>query len=272
MWFFVAFSRDSFSNGPRAVLALERHAEILRSLRESGSVSVVQLAQRFAVTDETIRRDLAKLARRGRLVRTHGGAVASEVGEPPYVERLDANVAEKRLIATAAVAHLRPNDVIAIDASSTGLEFARAIPEGEFTVVTNGLDVLRTLAPRDDIALISTGGEYDRAGECFVGPIAETSLRTIAVGLAVMSCRGVDPECGCSEASPAHASYKRAVLVMADRSLLLVDHTKLDRRSVAIFAHPREFTAMITDATSTAERRAAFDRAGARVSIPPPAG
>ncbi|MGL4512387.1 MAG: DeoR/GlpR family DNA-binding transcription regulator [Lacipirellulaceae bacterium] len=247
------------------MLAIERHTEILRSLRQSGAVSVIQLAERFAVTDETIRRDLAKLARGGRLVRTHGGAVAIEAGEPPYVERLVTNVEEKRLLATAAIAYLKPGEVIAIDASSTGLEFARALPEGDFTVVTNGLDVLRTLAPRTDVALISTGGEYDRAGECFVGPIAEASLRSIAVGLAVLSCRGVDPSCGCSEASPAHASYKRAVLAMAERSLLLVDHTKLGRRSVALFAHPGDFTAVVTDHGATPDDVDRLQQSGVRV-------
>jgi DeoR/GlpR family transcriptional regulator of sugar metabolism len=248
-----------------AVLAPERHAEILRSLRQAGAVSVIQLAERFAVTDETIRRDLAKLARGGRLVRTHGGAVANEAGEPPYVERLVTNVDEKRRLAAAALAYLRPGEVIAIDASSTGLEFARALPEGGFTVVTNGLDVLRTLAPRGDVSLLSTGGEYDRAGECFVGPIAEASLRSIAVGLAVLSCRGVDASCGCSEASPTHASYKRAVLSMAERSLLLVDHTKLGRRSVALFAHPRDFSAVITDHGAADDHLTAIKQSGAQV-------
>ena len=52
-----------------------RHPEILEIARRDGKVTVEDLARRFGVTLQTIRRDLGELADAGRLERVHGGAV-----------------------------------------------------------------------------------------------------------------------------------------------------------------------------------------------------
>ena len=52
------------------MLSLERHREILALLEREGSARVTDLAERFAVTEETIRRDLQKLAATDRSLRS----------------------------------------------------------------------------------------------------------------------------------------------------------------------------------------------------------
>ncbi|WP_030924915.1 DeoR family transcriptional regulator, partial [Streptosporangium amethystogenes] len=58
--------------------AEERQQEILHRARTIGRVDVVTLSEEFAVTTETIRRDLTALERSGVLRRVHGGAIPVE--------------------------------------------------------------------------------------------------------------------------------------------------------------------------------------------------
>lgn len=253
------------------MIAGQRQNEIFRDLQEQGAVSVTALAERFAVTDETIRRDLSKLARSGRVKRTHGGAVlaASDPGEPPFAIRQTANTAAKRAIARAASQLIEPGDVIAIDASSTGLELAKLLPEVPpelpITVVSNGLDVVRWLAERPDVNVISTGGEFDAAGQCFVGPIAETALRQFAFRRVFVSCRALDATRGAGESCPSHAAVKRAMLVAADESYLLADSSKAAERAMCYFAEPSEFTRVFSDDALPAATRDSLVTAGAEL-------
>src|SRR5258708_21245508 len=55
--------------------AEDRRHQILRLLEHEGNVKVENLAERFAVSQVTIRKDLAELEEQGLLQRTYGGAV-----------------------------------------------------------------------------------------------------------------------------------------------------------------------------------------------------
>src|SRR3954447_5558347 len=65
------------------MLAAQRRELILHEVRNGHGAGVVALAQQFEVSEMTVRRDLARLAREGRLKRVHGGAIPED-GEPPF--------------------------------------------------------------------------------------------------------------------------------------------------------------------------------------------
>ncbi|TWT98151.1 Glucitol operon repressor [Botrimarina colliarenosi] len=253
------------------MLAGQRQREIVRDLQQQGAVSVAALAERFAVTDETIRRDLTKLARSGRVVRTHGGAVLADedAGEAPFAVRVAVNTEAKQAIARHAAALVEPGEVIAIDASSTGLELAKLLPHGEpdrpITVVSNGLDVVHWLAERPGVNVISTGGEFDASGQCFVGSIAEAALRQFAFHRAFVSCKAVDASRGAGESCPSHAAVKRAMLAAADEAYLLADSSKAAERAMCYYAEPRKFTRVFSDDALPDATREALVAAGAEL-------
>lgn len=237
------------------VLPKQREAKILADLEELGVVTVNELAERLAVTGETIRRDLTKLAERGRLVRTHGGAVAASdqtLVESPFAVRKTDRGEQKRALGQAAALSVAPGQIIAVDASTTCLELARqlAVPQHgpNITVVSNGLDVVRWLAGRAGVEVICTGGEFDADGACFVGPVAESTLRQFSFDRAFVSCRGYDLERGASEASPAHASLKRQMLEQSKSAWLLVDASKVGSRSACYVGETESFDVIACEA------------------------
>lgn len=250
-------------------LARQRRVEILSELEDRGAVRVTTLAKRFEVAEETIRRDLDKLSHEGRLVRTHGGALSirNQRYELPTAVRRNTLAAEKRRIAYQALSHIEENDVLAFDASTTVLELVCILPDIPLTVITHGLDAARLLADRPKIQVICTGGEYDIPSSCLLGPIAEESLRRFSIDKAFFSCKGVDLERGCSEASMAHAAVKRLFMQLPSQCFLMIDNSKFGVRSMAYSGSVYDVDNIITDDNTDPTFIDALRKAGVNTEV-----
>lgn len=97
------------------MLVPERHKKIVQIINDKKNVRVNELSKLFAVTEETIRRDLEKLEAKNKLQRTHGGAVAmddSDDDEIPFNDRQVLNRNEKMDVAKVAVSYIDDQDII----------------------------------------------------------------------------------------------------------------------------------------------------------------
>lgn len=250
-------------------LAKERRLEILAELKELGAVRVAELAVRFSVAEETIRRDLDRLSDEGLLARTHGGAlsVRNDRFDLPLSIRKNSRAGEKRIIAQEAFKKIEPNDVVAFDASTTVLELACLLPDMPLTVVTYALDVARLLIDRPQIKVIVTGGELDAQSICLLGPVAESNLRKFEINKAFFSCKGIDLTRGYSEATLLQASMKEAVLEVSENCYLLADHTKFGVRSMAYYGGLSSVGEVITDGQIEVNYLDALEEAGVIASV-----
>ena len=127
----------------------DRMQRVLELLDTREVVSVTELAHAFAVSEVTVRNDLATLARQGLIARIRGGARALQRGqsEVAFDVRLRVQEAEKRAIARAAAAMVDDGEAVALDSSTTAFYIALEFREKrELVVVTNGLRVAAALA------------------------------------------------------------------------------------------------------------------------------
>ena len=107
------------------MLAAQRRELILDAVRSGQTAGVVELAQRFDVSEMTVRRDLAQLAREGKLTRVHGGAV-SEREEPPFAaDRRRAPRREGPHRRAPPPALVADGQTMMIDIGTTTLQLAR---------------------------------------------------------------------------------------------------------------------------------------------------
>lgn len=232
------------------MLAAERQRRILEICRRDGNVRTTDLARDFDVTEETIRRDLDSLSKRGHLLRTHGGAMDPSVSlaEPSHNERQARQSAEKEAIAAEAVTWLSPGETILLDASSTVLELASHLPAGlPLRVVTYSLAVVERLAVRDDLELIQLGGSFESRGRRFSGMLTETAARSLRVDRFFFSGGGLDPTRGISEPNPEQARLKRLMIDHAVWNCALLDHSKFGVRGDYFFATPDRIDVVVTD-------------------------
>lgn len=246
------------------VIAVQRHRLIVKHVLGHGAARVSDLARTFDVTEETIRRDLRTLARQGVIARTHGGAVALDPGidveEPPYDAREATNREAKEAIARAALRHVPPKSVIALDASSTVCTLARLLPDEPLTVVTNSLVICSLLARRRHIEVICTGGTLESDSMAFTGLHARRTIESLNINALFFSCRGVDFDRGLSEANDRHASIKLQMIESSQRRVLLVDSSKLGGQSTVFIGPIGLADCVLTERPDDAAARANLER------------
>ena len=109
----------------RGILPAERRRQITKLVAEFGVLRIGDVAARFGVADETVRRDFLSLERLGVLTREHGGASLPGVDtETPYRRRERSQSAAKRLIAQAAALIVRDGSTIILDSGTTTITWS----------------------------------------------------------------------------------------------------------------------------------------------------
>ncbi|HVA87322.1 MAG TPA: DeoR/GlpR family DNA-binding transcription regulator [Candidatus Saccharimonadales bacterium] len=216
---------------------------------EHGSVQVSRLAAEYDVSEETIRRDLDRLARLGLVVRTRGGAVApgTSLTERDLQIRAQENRPEKRAIARAVVERLVKDGIsIGLDTGSTTLEIARALRGRSVTVVTNSLPAINELAGTD-VTLVVLGGTFQPRSMSVVGAMTERAADQLHCDLALISAPAMTAEHGPMDTDLEAIEVKRAFIRRANRSYAVVDHTKLGRTAFSTICEPTLLTGLVTD-------------------------
>src|SRR5690625_1899761 len=234
----------------KSMLVAERHQKIVELVNERKSIRVTELSQIFSITEETIRRDLEKLEKQNKLLRSHGGAVRLSTSlstEVSYLEREITNVQEKKQIALEAVKQVIEGDKIILDASTTAWYMAKELPDIDITVLTNSIKVATELSTKKEITVISTGGILRSESLSNVGPLAESSLESYHVNKAFISCKGLHLEHGMSEASEQQGRIKEIMVNNADTVYIMVDHSKFGTQAFTRFSSLDSIDYIITD-------------------------
>ena len=252
------------SSEGRDVFARERQQHIARSVEEHGRVRVTDLAERFDVSEVTIRKDLRVLETEGRVVRAHGGALAPGRSRPERAfevrERLQR--AEKERIGAAGAALVVDGESIALDASTTALAMARALTNRggwvHLTVITNGLRIASELVGHRGITVAMPGGFVRSEALSVVGPLGSGLLERVNIQKAFMGAAGFTLETGLSDATDEEAQIKRLIVGAAREVVALIDHTKWGRSAFATFCPTDMLTAVVTDGEAPAEMTVAL--------------
>lgn len=230
--------------------AEERQRQVGERVMREGRVDVAQLIEQFAVTGETVRRDLIALERRGVLRRTHGGAIPVErLGfEPTTQVRAAVMTAEKARIARAAVLEVPAEGAILIDSGTTTAMLAELLPEDRsLMVVTGSLQVMNALVNRRNITVMVVGGRLRPGSLCCVDAWAMQALAGIRVDVAFIGTNGLTVEHGLTTSDQAEATTKSAMMRCARHVVLLADHSKVGTEYFHLFGDLSQVDVLITD-------------------------
>lgn len=229
------------------MLPAERRLTIENLIRQSGSVAVSEMSQRFQVSEATIRRDLEILERQGSLQKTYGGAVL--VADAPYQSQKAVQVRAKEGIARLASGLVQPGEAIFIEASTTNFFLARELRTApDVLVITNSIDIAATLADAPGASLVVVGGDLRKETAALVGPLAERVLHDIRVHRAFLGVSALCAHRGMSTGSLVEAQLKRAVIACAKQVVGLLDHTKFGLEAFAFVAPTSALDVVVTDA------------------------
>jgi DeoR family glycerol-3-phosphate regulon repressor len=227
-----------------------RQTEILEIARSEGRVVVEDLARRFDVTLQTIRRDLTDLADAGHLDRVHGGAVARRgVANIGYEARRRMNEAAKAAIARACAALIPDNASLILNIGTTTEAVARELlAHRNITVVTNNLNVANILVANESCEVMVSGGALRRSDGGLVGELATQFIEQFKVDYAVIGTSALDQDGDLLDFDLAEVRVSKAIIRQARRVFLVADSSKLARKAPVRIASIADLDAVFTDA------------------------
>lgn len=226
-----------------------RQTDILEITRSEGKVTVEDLAERFGVTVQTIRRDLTELADAGRLQRVHGGAIQpSGTTNIGYEDRRILNQVTKRNIAQACAKQIPDGASLFLNiGTSTEAVAQELLSRHRLLVVTNNMNVAQILAANPDCQVIVTGGTLRRSDGGLVGNLASKTIRQFKFDIAVIGCSALDQDGDLLDFDFQEVEVSQAIIAQSRRCFLVADHSKFQRTAPARIASLDEIDVFFTD-------------------------
>ena len=229
----------------------ERQKKMMEYIEANTSAQIRELAEKFHVSEATVRRDLDELDQQGALRRTHGGAIKldrSTSYESMYSEKISQMTDEKHRIADRAAQLVHPGDTVIVDSGTTTFFIAQALSHLEnLTIITNDLYIAYQTPLHPSSTLIVTGGMRRHSRQELVGSVPENFIRDTHVDVAFIGVDGIDLMGGITNANFAEVGVKRLMIHAAERSIIAVDHTKFGRVALAKICDLQDVSLLLTD-------------------------
>lgn len=247
----------------------ERHDLILGEIRASAAIRVSELAERFGVSGETIRRDLAELGEAGLVSRTYGGAtIRPMTSEPTISERGLSFVEERARIGHAAAARVERGQTVMIDGGSTTYQAARHLAQltKDLVIITNSVSVASIADMNPTFHVILCPGRYDLREASVLGEDTLDYLSRFNANFAIIGASALSADGPC-DAIPGSAAVKRTMLSRASEAILVIDQSKFARTALQTVCPFEALGEIITDGHPPDEIGAAIRNAGTKLSV-----
>jgi len=254
------------------LLPERRRDRIVEELARCDAVRSEDLARRFGVSLETIRRDLLLLEERGLARRIFGGATTAggRTVEPPYEERSVAQLAQKQAMARVAAGLICEGDTVIFDVGTSVLEVARALPADlHCRILTNSILVANELAGRARIEVLLSGGKVRPGDLALAGPDAIRFFKNYYADRVFLGSGGVDSTAGLTDYHIDEIAVRKLLIEHAAECFVLADSSKIGHIAVGKVCPLAALTAVITDDGADPEAVKALRDAGGEVLIAP---
>jgi DeoR/GlpR family transcriptional regulator of sugar metabolism len=256
----------------RQAKLVARREAIARLVLAEGTVKIEALTERLGVSTMTVHRDLDELESKGILRKERGAAsaVSSSVLDASDAYRNTRQLLEKKAIARACVGFLEPGQSIFLDDSTTVRQVAKYV-QGRLplTVICNALPLMNELSAIRGISLVGLGGAYFSWCGAFMGPSTTDEISRIRADTAILSTAAIVDDV-CFHQQQDTVAVKKAMLAASAMKILLVDHTKFDKRALHEIVPLTDFDMVIVDSRTSEEHVSRLRSRGVNVVVAEP--
>lgn len=242
------------------MIYIERKKNILKALEEKGVISIKDISLELNTSEITIRRDFEKLENEGYLTRVSGGAVLNDDTDSSY-DNVELSVKQKKIqnedkknkVAIATADLIKDGDCVFLDCGTCMIPLIKLLARKNITIVTNNITILQYLHnPIAEIFVI--GGRYNSTYEMNAGSTAEEYMKTFHFDISILGCAGIDLKSGDIYTSAIDGYImKKAALTQCDSSILILDSTKLSKKSLVKISNIKNINHIICDKTAENE-------------------
>lgn len=242
------------------LLPEQREQVILKRLRTHGRVLASALAAELQTSEHTVRRHLRDLADQGRCKRVYGGALLISPSDKPAAVRMNEAVDRKARLAVAAVSIVRPRQILLLDAGSTNVAIAGALPDNaNLTVVTNSPEACTRLLNRPGFDVILIGGRIAHGAAGSLGATALLQIQQIRADLCFLGACAFDPQEGVAAFHAEDAELKRAMVKASGQIAIAMTSEKLMTAAPYSVAPAGEVDYLFVEADLQAARLASLE-------------
>lgn len=230
------------------MLKAERHKIILAKIALEQKVSTIQLALDLNISEDTIRRDLNELNKKGFLEKVYGGAFPI-VNKPANIFDITiVNKEKKNKIGQKALRLLADGQVIIMSGGTTNLAFARLIPtDFKATIYTYSLPIAMQLSQHPFIELIFIGGKLQKNAMVTIGMDVVQVLSKLKADICFMGSSSINVRTGLTEMGYEVSLVKKAMMKASDKVVCMVTSEKLNTKMPYVVCEINLLNIIITD-------------------------
>lgn len=233
------------------MLEIERHNLIIKETFNRKFVNVRELAELMNVTEQTIRRDLNKLQKKGYIKRVRGGATlinGNTLKEKfSYKDSSMKNINEKKLIAEKAAKLIKNDMIVALSTSTIASLIAERINAENVSIITNSLDIANICSEMNNIVLFLTGGVFYKNFRAFEGITTIEQFKEYNYDISFIGTNAISIESGISTSTEVESISKRTIIKNSAESYIIAEHQKFNKRSRNKICFFDEIDGIITD-------------------------
>jgi len=271
-------TRNGGSTSRGGQLPAHRKADLAAYVANAGQVTVAELAERFQVSLDTVRRDLDELDQAGTILRTHGGAVS-----PSLVPRTDTGLdvrsrlhsGAKDVIGRLAAELVVGDSTLMVNGGTTTLALAKHLPSrAGLRIITNNLHLPSALPAGAAEEIFVVGGTVRLSAQATTGPLFSAfgldhaSDLDVRCDLAFIGVGAVSTDEGYSTGNVSEAGLMREMMRRSDKVVVLADASKLGRSVFARIGTLDVADVLVTDRAPSPDLAAALAAAGVEVVHP----
>ncbi|WP_424829999.1 DeoR/GlpR family DNA-binding transcription regulator [Ruegeria sp.] len=252
------------------MLSRNRKSEILQIAQSEGTIRVEDLARRFNVAEQTIRRDLSQLSDAGHLERVHGGAILSSgLGNLDYVQRRNRNTQGKALIGRECARHVPNGSTVFINIGTTTEAVAREmLTHTDLLVVTNSLNTANILAANPNIEIVVAGGSLRRTDGGLLGNLTTQVVDLFKFDFAIISCAGIDADLDLLDFDFQEVRATKSIIRQSKSAFVVADSSKILRSAPGRIGNLGDADTLFTDAPLPGEMSARLSNLETSVVVP----
>lgn len=247
-----------------------RQTALLEEVRSQGFASIEELARKFGVTLQTVRRDVNLLAENGMLARFHGGVRmdGSTVENIAYRQRQVLNAQGKARIARAVASAVPDGCSLILNIGTTVEEIARALVHHRgLRVITNNLNVANILADNPDCEVIVAGGVLRSRDRGIVGEATVEFIRQFKVDIGLIGISGIEADGTLRDYDFREVKVARTIIEHSREVWLAADASKFNRQAMVQLAHLSEIDRLFTDQAPKAPFQRIVEESGVKCVV-----
>jgi DeoR/GlpR family transcriptional regulator of sugar metabolism len=230
------------------MLKAERHKYIMDKLFEDQKVSTIKLALDLNISEDTIRRDLIELNKKGLLEKVYGGAFPV-INKPANIfDIIIVNAENKDIIGSKALSLISDGQVIIMSGGTTNLAFAKLIPSDlKATIYTYSLPIAMQLSQHPNVELIFIGGKMQKNAMVTIGMDVVQVLSKVKADICFMGASSINVRLGLTEMGYEVSIVKKAMMQASDKVVTMVTSEKLNTKMPYVVCELNQLNAIITD-------------------------